>query len=38
MGVGTAFVVSYPEGEVEGQDRGGEDGVGEVVKGPRASG
>ena len=38
MGVGAAFVVGYPEGEVEGEDGSGEDGVGKVVEGPRAGG
>ena len=34
VSVGSAFVVGYPEGEVEGKDGSGEDGVGEVVEGP----
>ena len=38
MGVGSAFVVGDPEGEVEGEDRSREDGVGEVVERPGAGG
>ena len=33
-----AFVFGYPEGEVEGEDGGREDGVGEVVERPGAGG